>query len=130
MGKIFAFHGKNDASARQLLECSRQFERRRQPKAMRADTANICRHALFRGIVTMDCSGSRAGLAGVDHDHVRGADESLQQLGGLAFHFDDMNFRQLHLRQGLRRQAANRVIAARRITDANHSNRFTPRRHN
>jgi hypothetical protein len=51
-------------------------------------------------------------------------------LGGLAFHFDDMNFRQLHLRQGLRRQAANRVIAARRITDANHSNRFTPRRHN
>ena len=129
MGKVFALDGKNDASARQLLECSRQFERRRQPKAMRADTANICRHTLLRSIVTMDCSGSRAGLAGVDHDHIDGAGESLQQLHGVSFNFDDMNFRQLHLRQGLRRQAANRVIAARRITDANHNNRFTPRRH-
>ena len=129
MSKVFALDGKNDAPTRQLIKCSRQFERRRQPKAMRADTANICRHALLRRIVTMYCSGSRAGLAGVDHDHVRGADESLQQLGSVAFNFDDTNFRQRHPRQGLRRQAANRVIATRRITDANHNNRFTPRRH-
>ena len=128
-GEVFALDGENDASTRQLIKCSRQFERRRQPKAMRADTANICRHALLRRIVTMYCSGSRAGLAGVDHDHVRGADESLQQLGSVAFNFDDTNFRQRHPRQGLRRQAANRVIATRRITDANHNNRFTPRRH-
>lgn len=130
MGKIFALDGKNDASARQLLECSRQFERRRQPKAMGAHTTNICRHALLRRVIPMDCSGSRAGLAGVDHDHIRRAGESLQQLGGVAFHFNDMNFRQLHLRQSLRRQAANCVIATRRITDANHNNRFIPRRHN
>ena len=129
MGKVFALDGKNDASARQLFKCSRQFERRRQPKAMRADTANICRHALLRSIETVDCSNSRAGLAGVDHDHIGRARESLQQLGGVAFHFNDTNFRQLHLRQGLRRQAANRVIATRRITDANHNNRFMPRRH-
>ena len=129
MGKVFALDGKNDASARQLFKCSRQFERRRQPKAMRADTANICRHALLRRVIPMDCSDSYAGLAGVDHDRIRRAGESLQQLGGVAFHFDDMNFRQPPLRQGLRRKAANRIIAARRITDANHNNRFTPRRH-
>jgi hypothetical protein len=129
MGKIFALDGKDDASARQLLECSRQFERRRQPKAMGAHTANICRHALLRSIITVDCSGRRAGLAGVDHDHISGAGESLQQLRGVTFHFDGTNFRQSLLRQSLRRQTANRVIAARQITDANHHNRFTPRRH-
>ncbi len=129
MSKIFALDGKNDAPTRQLFKCSRQFERRRQPKAMRADTANICRHALLRRVIPMDCSDSYAGLAGVDHDRIRRAGESLQQLGGVAFHFDDMNFRQPPLRQGLRRKAANRIIAARRITDAYHNNRFTPRRH-